>query len=217
MNILNSFYFLLIILHYSGEAIWVRVGDLNLNRTDDDAKPQDIRIIERIRHSSYKRPPEYHDIALLKLETNVTFSKWVIPACLPYTFPDTGKYTKATATGWGLLEWSGDPSDDLIEVTLTLVPQPQCNASFLQNSKDDRLPYGIVNEWQICAGELGKDTCQGDSGGPLVVFNERYPRLHTLIGITSIGRDCGGISPGIYTRVFTYIPWIQSIVWPQRN
>lgn len=200
-----------------GKAAWVRVGDLNLNRTDDDAKPQDIRIIERIRHPLYKRPPEYHDIALLKLETNVTFSKWVIPACLPYTFPDIGQHTEAIATGWGLLEWAGDPSNDLIQVILKLVPHPQCNVTFLQNTKDDRLPYGIVNEWQICAGEPGKDTCQGDSGGPLAVLHHLYVRMYTVIGITSIGRDCGGISPGIYTRVFNYIPWIQSIVWPQGN
>lgn len=89
-----------------GVASWVRVGDLNLKRTDDDAKPQDIRIIERIKHPMYKPPSEYHDIALLKLEIDVQFDAWIRPSCLPYSLPDTGNDDKATATGWGLVDWS---------------------------------------------------------------------------------------------------------------
>lgn len=198
-----------------GGAAWVRVGDLNLVKTDDDAKPQNIRIINRIRHPSYKRPVEYHDIALLQLEKNVIFNRWVRPCCLPYSLPDIGTDNKATATGWGHVEWAGDGSDDLLKVTLDLISHEECNPSYTSQFQDHKFPRGIVADWQICAGRFGKDTCQGDSGGPLVVVNNDYDCMYSLIGITSTGKDCGGSSPGIYTRVYNYVSWIESIVWPQ--
>ncbi|XP_017886282.1 uncharacterized protein LOC108628700 [Ceratina calcarata] len=195
-----------------GTASWVRVGDLNLESSTDPAKPQDIRIVERIKHPNYKRPSEYHDIALLKLEEEAEFNAYVRPSCLPYSLPDSGDDGKATATGWGQVEWAGDQSNDLLKVTISLIAQKQCNKSF--SSDNTQLASGIVENWQICAGEVGKDTCQGDSGGPLVVFNRDYYCMYTLIGVTSLGKICGSIAPGVYTRVYNYVSWIEDTVWP---
>lgn len=58
---------------------------------------------------------------------------------------------------------------------------------------------------------------QGDSGGPLQVFREDPYCMYSLIGITSFGIGCGDQEVNnfnIYVRVFYYIPWIESIVWP---
>ncbi|KOB75880.1 Serine protease HP21 [Operophtera brumata] len=56
---------------------------------------------------------------------------------------------------------------------------------------------------------------QGDSGGPLQVKNKKILCMYTVIGVTSFGQACGftGV-PAIYTRVAHYLPWIESIVWP---
>lgn len=51
-------------------------------------------------------------------------------------------------------------SDNLLKVTLKLVPHESCNTSFFDGGNPVELASGIVNEWQICAGEVGKDTCQ---------------------------------------------------------
>lgn len=51
-------------------------------------------------------------------------------------------------------------SDDLLKVTLALVPHEPCNESFFDGGNSGQLPLGIVDEWQICAGQTGKDTCQ---------------------------------------------------------
>ncbi|EFN81876.1 Serine protease snake [Harpegnathos saltator] len=199
-----------------GIAKWARVGDLNLARTNDDARPQTIRIVERISHPDYKNPSEYHDIAIMKLETSVTYNAWVRPACLPVDLPDTGTDGEAVATGWGRVDWAEEQgSDNLLKVTLSLVPQQSCNESFFDVDSIIKLARGIVDEWQICAGEEGKDTCQGDSGGPLAVFNTVHECVYNIIGITSVGRLCGSIIPGIYTRVYNYIPWIERAAWPE--
>ncbi|XP_072760052.1 venom protease-like [Anoplolepis gracilipes] len=199
-----------------GAAEWVRVGDLNLAQSNDDARPQDIKIAERIKHPEYKGLSEYHDIAILRLEKEVIYNAWVRPACLPVDLPDIGTDNKAVATGWGLVDWSEDTgSDNLLKVTLRLVNHASCNASFFDGGTSAQLARGIVNEWQICAGEVGKDTCQGDSGGPLSIFNKVHDCMYNIIGITSVGRYCGSIIPGVYTRVYHYIPWIERTAWPE--
>ncbi|EGI69093.1 Serine protease persephone [Acromyrmex echinatior] len=199
-----------------GNAKWVRLGDLNLVQSYDDAKPQTIEVKERIRHPDYKRPSEYHDIAILRLARDAVYDAYVRPACLPVDWPDVGENDKAVATGWGLVDWADDQgSDNLLKVTLRLVPHENCNASFFDSGSSVELALGIVNEWQMCAGEVGKDTCQGDSGGPLAVFNTNHQCMYTIIGITSLGRLCGSIIPGVYTRVYHYVPWIERTAWPE--
>lgn len=51
-------------------------------------------------------------------------------------------------------------SGDLLKVTINLVSQSECNKLFIGNEKNNKLKFGIIGDWQICAGELGKDTCQ---------------------------------------------------------
>lgn len=57
---------------------------------------------------------------------------------------------------------------------------------------------------------------QGDSGGPLQI---KHPDkalycMYSVIGVTSFGIACGTInSPGVYTRVSAYLPWIEETVW----
>ncbi|XP_078033409.1 venom protease-like [Augochlora pura] len=196
-----------------GPASWVRVGDMNLERTDDRAKPQQVRIIDKFRHPEYKRPSMYHDIGLLKLESPVTFDAWVRPICLPYFTPDTANEDVATATGWGKVDWGDENgSNDLLKVTINLVNNDVCNRSI----HDDRVvPRGVIDSWQICAGQPGKDTCHGDSGGPLVILNPDYNCMYSLLGITSFGGLCGSVIPGVYARVSHYVPWIEKKVWPE--
>lgn len=51
-------------------------------------------------------------------------------------------------------------SNHLMKVNLSLVDHSACNSLYSSGTSDDSLKQGIVEEWQICAGEKGKDTCQ---------------------------------------------------------
>lgn len=43
---------------------------------------------------------------------------------------------------------------------------------------------------------------------------KRNYEMFELLGITSFGNACGfKNSPGVYTRVFPYVKWIEGIVW----
>lgn len=50
-----------------------------------------------------------------------------------------------------------------------------------------------------------------DSGGPVLWKNPSTKRL-VLVGIISSGTDCGGASPGVNTRVGSFMDFI----WDQR-
>lgn len=80
-------------------AKWARLGDLNIDSTDDDAMPKDYRIIQHVLHPDYKPTERYNDIALLLLESNVEFSKYVRPACL--NTDQSLNPPELIATGWG--------------------------------------------------------------------------------------------------------------------
>lgn len=89
--------------HYFREYVrWARLGELNYLTDTDDARPKDYKIVQRVIHPNYKKPMLYNDIALFRLEEDVTFSPYVRPICLnadPYMQSTTPQ--KVIATGWG--------------------------------------------------------------------------------------------------------------------
>ncbi|XP_044735903.1 serine protease snake-like [Chrysoperla carnea] len=204
------------------KAKYVRLGELDYAIDNDDADPQDFHIIQIEIHPEYEISsspvPVYNDIALFKLNKKATFTAYVRPACL-WTKYDIYK-SKAIATGWGhTSEYPSRSTTRLQQATLSLIPHSECDLGRLTGYTARRLYKGIIDEIHICAGagkndvDL-KDTCTGDSGGPLQIISETVNCMYDIIGITSFGKPCGKSRvPGVYTRVSSYIPWIESIVW----
>ncbi|XP_032294962.1 venom protease [Drosophila virilis] len=102
----------------------------------------------------------------------------------------------------------------LTHLTATIVPNEECNRDLPVFAET---PNGIIDS-QICAQDFvqNRDTCQGDSGGPLQLNlpGRRHQHIHYhLIGITSFGVFCRSSYPSVYTRVFTYLDWIEEVTW----
>ncbi|KAJ9594346.1 hypothetical protein L9F63_014222 [Diploptera punctata] len=195
-----------------GPAKWVRLGELVLGKTNDDTEIQDIAIKEVIVHPDFKTPAKYNDIALIRLENKAEFTEFVRPACLHV---DMGiKDKRGIATGFGITDYDKSTrSNHLQKVTLDFISPDECSKYFTNGGA--QVPEGI-KDTQVCSGVLsgGKDTCQGDSGGPLQVVLEKPYCMYSIVGLTSFGKFCGyKNSPAIYTRVSSYIPWIENIVW----
>ena len=58
----------------------------------------------------------------------------------------------------------------------------------------------------------GVDACQGDSGGPLACLSS-LDNSFVIIGLTSFGVGCARPnSPGVYTRVSSYVIWINETI-----
>ncbi|KAK7601272.1 hypothetical protein V9T40_008713 [Parthenolecanium corni] len=214
---LISEYFVLSAAHcansFDGQARWVRLGELDLESNAEDARPTDFIIVERIVHPEYKPPAVYHDIALFRLKDAVKFNDYFRPICLH----DADKLFNRNliASGWGALGYGEVTNNILMHVTLDVISHNVCSNLY---PNDKYLPRGVDAKSQICAGYLQgqKDTCLGDSGGPLqyLTMKEDCQLLYTQVGIVSFGRGCAfKNSPGIYTKISHYIPWIESIVW----
>lgn len=137
----------------------VRLGAQNLKK-NGGADPRDYPIEQVLRHPSYKASLKYNDIALLKLNQRVYMNDFVRPACLWQSF--YLNYTSAIATGWGLIRDRGQPSDELLKVSLNIITNERCNSLY---QPFNALRNGIIDT-QVCAGDdyEEKDTCNGDSG-----------------------------------------------------
>lgn len=82
-----------------GNPVRVRLGELNIQNSNDGANPIDVVISEIIVHPDYVSTLRYNDIALLRLEKKVKFNNHIRPACL---YNNDNIYSpKVTATGWG--------------------------------------------------------------------------------------------------------------------
>ncbi|XP_061394425.1 serine protease snake-like [Musca vetustissima] len=196
--------------------VLVKFGIINLKEENDDSEIPQTRIIsEVILHPLYNSSLHYHDIALLRLQEPIVFTRFVRPIRLWAL--DHIPYPHVFTMGYGSTSFAKAPTNILTELDLTLVRLQECNQAL---PVDESSPEGIV-ETQICAKDYvhNRDTCQGDSGGPLQLNLRRRSNRpgfrFYLVGIISYGEVCGSGSPGVYTRVSSYIDWIASIVWPE--
>ncbi|XP_065078963.1 uncharacterized protein LOC135701937 [Ochlerotatus camptorhynchus] len=190
-----------------------RFGDINIFSDEDDQYAQQLRIVDIFRHPEHRFSATYNDIALLKLEANVTLHPTVAPACL--WKDDDVRFPTMEATGWGDTGFVQERTPSLLKVTLKPISNSECNRTY--GLVNRRLREGIKDH-QICAGDEKMDTCPGDSGGPLQVRLLHNAKMSPfLVGITSFGTACGTSTPGVYTRVSSFYSWIEQTIRSQES
>ncbi|XP_061819187.1 transmembrane protease serine 2 isoform X2 [Nerophis lumbriciformis] len=183
---------------FSNPSKWiVRSGDVSLSEMKFY---EGNKVRQIISHEKFDSVTNDNDIALLKLDTPLTFSMTVKPVCLPNNGIEVLAGTPAWVTGWGTLSSSGPLPDKLNQAEVTIYNREDCNKANILD--------GAITETMICAGELkgGVDSCQGDSGGPLVV---KEADVWWLVGDTSWGIGCAlKNKPGVYGNVTHFTDWI---------
>ncbi|XP_053326507.1 transmembrane protease serine 9-like isoform X2 [Spea bombifrons] len=191
----------------------VRLGALNLSTVNSYEIASSVKQI--VLHPNYSNTTSAGDLALLQLNTSVTFSQFIRPVCLPDNSTAFPEGMNCTVTGWGNVNHSKSlpPPSTLQQVVVPLVEQKSCDQMYHQNSTVAPT-LAIIRPDMICAGLAagGKDSCQGDSGGPLVC---RLNSTWFQVGIVSWGTGCALPNrPGVYTRVSYYRDWIVGIITP---
>lgn len=204
-----------------GKPDILRIGTATFEFEELEDLAQERNIADIVVHPKYKPPSKYHDIALFKADVPFVLTRDIRIACL-----QTKEYFPSkslTVIGFGkTVSGAAEGSQTLMKVDVDLVNNAVCNRTMKFLIRRKILANGLTDD-QFCAGDYehgGRDTCQGDSGGPIQIMEERvnciynFP-LHTIVGVTSFGRDCGRkMAPGVYTKVSRYVDWIESVVWP---
>jgi hypothetical protein len=111
------------------------------------------------------------------------------------------------------------------------VPLEECRYNYSLHYKNiPKLNRGISDDI-ICVSDKksGADTCKGlstlfsyesiyqiclftgDSGSALTFLDQNK---FYIVGVTSSGVSCSNPLPSFYARVYSYLSWIEEIVWP---
>ncbi|KAM9301056.1 coagulation factor X-like [Morus bassanus] len=182
------------------EKFRVRLGEHAINY--DEKTEQESGVARMIIHEGYETGQVNHDIALLRLETPVNLTDYVVPICLPekrFAVYELSSIKFSTVSGWGRLLDGGATSSVLMRVDLPRVKTQECEKETDLN----------ITENMFCAGDLAgvKDSCKGDSGGPHAT---KYKNTWFLTGVVSWGKGCAVKGTyGVYTRVSKYIDWLK--------
>jgi len=144
------------------------------------------------------------DLGLIELATPASADP--IPLNRLADNPLASEGSLAWITGWGSRAFDdGTPSDfppELHEAQVPLLSVSSCQERYPSTGLS-------ILDSHLCAGfpEGGVDTCIADSGGPIFLSDGEGEFLQ--LGITSAGEGCAGTFPGVYTRISSYIQWID--------
>uniref|UniRef100_A0A3Q3A6Z4 coagulation factor Xa n=1 Tax=Kryptolebias marmoratus TaxID=37003 RepID=A0A3Q3A6Z4_KRYMA len=153
-------------------------------------------------HYNYKPVTYHNDIALIKLATPITFSSYILPACLPeadFAEKVLMRQQEGLVSGFGRIGEGRQASSILQRLAVPYVDRQTCMES--TNLR--------ITQRMFCAGfdTIAKDACQGDSGGPHVT---RYGDTYFVTGIVSWGEGCARKGKyGVYTQVSKFVRWIH--------
>ncbi|KAG1671569.1 Proclotting enzyme [Nymphon striatum] len=191
------------------EKLIIRLGIINLESDDDGLKPVEYKVAKVTVHKHFNAKTFLNDIALLRIESTIKFTRFIKPVCVPYEA--RGKaFQSLLVRGmtdelsdevceFGKVTWKGDV---LRETLLPIWTNEACGRVYKTQRQN------IVGSFLCAGGEAagGRDACQYDSGGPFVMPSDDG-RLY-LMGIVLYGFRCG-VYPGVYTRVPKYLDWLR--------
>ncbi|EAA02808.4 AGAP012736-PA, partial [Anopheles gambiae str. PEST] len=168
---------------------------------------------QRIRFTStgIRRHPEYddtslrNDVALILLNSPMTFTSRVKPISLPAR-TDTRQFEGFTGTvsGFGRSsDASPYPSSILRFTSNPIMSKAECIVSW---------GFALAQSQNVCLKPTGgRSSCNGDSGGPLTVNSGGVLQIGTVSFGSSYG--CASGWPSMYARVSYFLSWINENIW----
>lgn len=178
------------VIQINPDRLTVVVGSTKL-----DAGGQRYKVAKTFHHQNYSAIGLHHDVGLVKVESSIDFNEGVTPIAPETEYLAGGE--EAVLCGWGTTTYPGSTPNDLQYINLTVISQEACQ---------EKQSTHKIYESEICTlTKAGEGACHGDSGGPLVSEGRQ-------IGIVSWGRPCARGYPDVFTRVSSFIDWIDETI-----
>uniref|UniRef100_A0A6E8W9U3 Peptidase S1 domain-containing protein n=1 Tax=Anopheles coluzzii TaxID=1518534 RepID=A0A6E8W9U3_ANOCL len=189
--------------------VTVHLGQLDLKEKDEYTQTHSLQ--EIILHPKYNSSSIINDIALLKLSSQITMTKYVQPVCL-WTMDsklDTIVGRNGTIVGFGLNE-QDVVSEQLKQALIGVVDPLTCIAS-------DRSVFGthLTSDMFCGKGQMGVGACNGDSGGGMFFEVGGKWFVRGLVSFTPLRGNTGLCDPlkyTAYTDVAQYLEWISQYI-----
>lgn len=188
----------------------VHFSSVILGTTNTSHAGRRIKVEKSVSHKDYQSYEEEmvfkgeNDIALIRLDEDVEYTKYIQPICLPHSVPDyqpPSNETDFTIAGWGNRRFTFN--NDILEfVEVPFFPFDDCEQIYQYYGRD-------LTDNSICAGGVpGESFCFYDGGGPLMrqIGNEWI--LDGIITKT-IEEGCASKTPGVFINVLKYERWIK--------
>uniref|UniRef100_A0A182LYM6 Peptidase S1 domain-containing protein n=1 Tax=Anopheles culicifacies TaxID=139723 RepID=A0A182LYM6_9DIPT len=188
------------------ERLVVQVGRNRLRVASSRA--QEHEAFQLIVHPDYSVNGIRHDIALIKLATDITYTDYIQPICLWNRGEDQNTIVGSTGTvvGFGIDE-TDNPSDTLREARLPVVSAITC----IESNREVFASQLTSN--MFCAGNRdGISACNGDSGGGIFFNYDDTWFIRGLVSFTKPREDvliCDTKEYTVFTDVAKYLDWIQ--------
>ncbi|XP_052889014.1 prostasin-like [Anopheles moucheti] len=188
------------------ERLVVQVGRNRLRVASNRA--QEHEAFQLIVHPQYNVNSIQHDIALIKLATDITYTDYIQPICLWNRGEDQNSIvdTWGTVIGFGVDE-TDNPSDTLREARIPVVSAITCIESN-RNAFATQLTSNM-----FCAGNRdGISACNGDSGGGLFFNFNNVWFIRGVVSFTKPRQDvllCDTKEYTVFTDVAKYLSWIE--------
>uniref|UniRef100_H2Z616 Peptidase S1 domain-containing protein n=1 Tax=Ciona savignyi TaxID=51511 RepID=H2Z616_CIOSA len=193
-------------MRYNG--LHLRIGSHTRNINEDGISIRYLNSSQIYLHPMYNIWLKRYDIALVRLDPPLQYSRKVAPLCLPnITKLSVQPGELCYVTGWGSTNGIGPPNTSLKQLLVRVLNNDVCKYKYFYSAT-----YMIL----CVGGEHKRDTCAGDSGGGLMCQSSTNGRWE-LQGLVSFGASTCGQSgfPTIYMQVPFFLPWIQSVMREQ--
>ncbi|XP_012860541.2 coagulation factor VII-like [Echinops telfairi] len=187
------------------KSVQVVLGEHDLGK--EEGTEQVRYITQMIIPHKYKARKANYDIILLRLNTPVNFTDYVVPLCLPdekFSEETLAKIKFSSVSGWDQNLYNGSTALQLMTISVPRLMTQDCKENANRNISVPRLTKNM-----FCAGYLdgSKGACKGDHGGPHFT---KYRSTWYLTGIVNWSEGCavrGHV--GAYTRISKYTEWLQ--------
>jgi len=144
------------------------------------------------------------DIAVLELDDEITFTKFIQPICLINPGSDVESMMNGIVVGFGRSE------EKNVENIARVINMPMYSFEECSKSKDHKL---LLSRRTFCGGHAnGTGVCVGDSGGGLYVSHQNTYYLRGIVSASLHGDlyGCNVDAYAVFTDVMKFKNWIET-------
>ncbi|XP_008590369.1 PREDICTED: complement factor D [Galeopterus variegatus] len=162
--------------------VQVLLGAHSLSQPEPSKRLYDVR--RAVPHPDSRPDTIDHDLLLLQLSEKAELGVAVRPLPWQREDRDVAPGTLCDVAGWGVVSHAGRRPDRLQHVRLPVLDRATCNLRAYHD--------GAITQRMMCAESHRRDSCKVRGARGSVCGNRK--------------------KPGIYTRVASYVPWMDGVM-----